>query len=308
MKPLVSLLLAVTAILPLSAQADIVFQNSFESPSVKSRTPKAAGGDISKANPAKPEEKPIWRRFDDQPNIGAEGGSMVAGVTNEMARTGTQSLFIEASKLSAPYIGAVFTTQPIPVEGGKYYKISLWGRNDAKKPLIRAAAQLFLKMQIDFYTDAATQTETGESQYLLQPLPGGKGRPPVIVPTAWNPVALHFGAPAKAKFMVVSCRCDSSAEKGAITGSIYFDDLTLETDQANASDLLLEQLKKEAELDQPGDKNANIDEMKDDDGDEDADPNADADDPASPDDTDVNKLPNPTPAPAKKLPTLPSKK
>ena len=246
MKPLVPFFFAVALFTPaLPAEAGVVFENSFETPAVTGRTPKAAGGDICKSERTKPDEKVAWQRFDDQPNIGAEGGSVVAGLTNEVARTGTQSLFIEASKLSAPYIGAFFSTRPIPVEGGKYYKMTLWGRNDAKKPLISAAAQLFLKTQIEFFTDEG-QTETGDNQYMLQPLPGGKGHPPSIVPTAWNPVGVRFAAPEKAKFMVVSFRCDSSAERGAITGAIYFDDFTVETDKQLPTDILLEQMFKEA--------------------------------------------------------------
>jgi len=295
MKPLVPVFIVVALAFPLFAGADVVFQNSFESPSVKTRTPKAAGGDISKADPAHPEEKPFWLSFGDQPNIGATGGSIIAGVTNEVARTGNQSLFIEASKLSAPYIGASFSTRPLPIAGGKYYKISLWGRNDAKKPLIRAAAQLFLKMQIDFFTDEG-KTETGDTQYLLQPLPGGKGYASTFVPTSWQPVGLHFGAPPKAKFMVLSFRCDSSAEKGAITGCIYFDDLTLETDLPNAADALLEQLKKEAEADYPEDKPAPTgDDSKEKDNSMDS--SNETEDPPSSDDTNVNTLPRPIPKP-----------
>ena len=251
MKPLLPFLFAAAIFLPaVPSRADVIFQTSFETPSVAGRTPKASGGDIAKADASKPGEKPVWQRFEDQPNIGAEGGSVVAGVTKEAARTGGQSLFVEASKLSAPYIGALFVTRPIPIEGGKYYKATIWGQNDAKKPLLCAAAQLFLKMQIDFFTDEG-KTETGESQYMLQPLPGGKGHPPTFVPNAWNPAGLHFGAPADAKFMVVSFRCDSSAEKGAITGAIYFDDFTVETDQATPADTFYEQIKKAAETDSP---------------------------------------------------------
>ena len=248
MKLLASLLFAAAILTPLfPACGGVVFESSFETPSVSGRTPKALGGDICKPDKS---GLPAWSRFEDQPNIGAEGGSVVAGLTNQLARTGTQSLFIEASKLSLPYLGALFVTRPIPIEGGKYYKISLWGRNDAKKPLISAMAQLFLKMRVDFFTDEG-KTETGESQYLLQPLPGGKGRPPTLVAAAWKPLGMHIAAPAEAKYMVVSFRCDSSAERGAISGTIYFDDFTVATDQQEPSDGLLQQLAKEAVSDEP---------------------------------------------------------
>ena len=222
MKLLAPLFFASVLALPnLAARADVVFANSFESPAVTGRTPKAAGADITKGEPQ------AWSCFEDQPNIG-EGGSVIAGLTKEVAHTGSQSLFIEADKLSAPYIGALLTSRPIPIQSGKTYKASLWGRNDARNPLISGAAQLFLKIQVDFFTDEG-KTDIGESQYLLQPLPGGRGRLPVFRSNAWNCVGLRFTAPAESKYMTVSFRCDSSAERGAISGTIYFDDFTLET-------------------------------------------------------------------------------
>ena len=228
MKHLASLLLAAALLPPAPrAHAGVVFETSFEFPAVAGRTPRAAGGDISVATPAKPGEKPAWSCFEDQPSSGAEGGGVTAGVTNQVARTGTQALFVEAASLSLPYLGALFVSQPIPIEGGKAYKACIWGRNDATTPLPAAPAQLFLKMRVDFYADEG-KTETGESQYLLLPLPGGgKGRPPSIVASAWSPVGLRFEAPVEAKFLMVSFRCDAHAEGGNISGTVYFDDFTL---------------------------------------------------------------------------------
>lgn len=214
--------------LALPAGAEVVFQSGFEVPAVKARTPKASGGDITQPDPAQPGGPPAWRRFEDQPHLDTEDGSVVAGVTQEVARSGKQALFVEVSKLSAPYVGALWVTHPIAIEGGKDYRASLWVRNDTQKPLLCAAAQLFLKMQVDFFTDEGN-TETGESHYLLQPLPGSKGHPPLIVSNHWTSVGLRFSPPADAKFMVVSFRCDSSAEKGAISGTLFFDDFTVET-------------------------------------------------------------------------------
>ncbi len=244
MKYLASLFFAAAILTPAPpAFAGVVFETSFESPGVTSQTPKAAGADISK--PSKPGEKPAWSRFEDQPNIGAEGGSVVAGLTNQIARTGTQSLFIEAAKLSVPFLGALFVSQPIAIEGGQYYKIGLWGRNDAKTPLVSAMAQLFLKIRVDFFSDEG-KTEIGESQYMLQPLPGSKGHTPLLLTDTWNMIGMRFNAPPSAKFMVVSFRCDSSAERGAISGIAYFDDFTVSTDQRQPADLLMEKLLKEA--------------------------------------------------------------
>lgn len=221
--PLLLVLLAPA--LPLLAQ-DVIFETSFEAPAVSGRVPKSAGGDPSKTPPSRPAQEPAWQRFEDQPNLGAEGGSVVAGLTNRMARTGQQSLFVEASRLSAPYIGAQWVTRAIPVKPGHPYRVVLWGRNDVQQPLRGGSAQLFLKIQVDFYTDDGL-TETGESQYLLLLLPGGNGREPFIAGNVWLPLGFAFEAPAGAKTMTVSFRCNSSAEKGAVSGLVYFDDFSV---------------------------------------------------------------------------------
>ena len=207
--------------------AGVVFYDSFEAPVVTGRTPRAAGGDLAKADPNRPGVAAAWSRFEDQPNLGEGGGSVVAGLTNQAARTGTQSLYIEATRLSAPYIGALFVSRPIPIDGGAGYKACIWGRNDPQNPLVQAAAQLFLKIEVDFFSDEG-KTEVGESQYMLHPLPGGKDHR--ILSTEWRSMGICFHAPAGAKTMVLSFRCDSSAEKGAITGALYLDDFTVETD------------------------------------------------------------------------------
>lgn len=213
---------------PFAAYAGVVFQDSFESPLVTGRTPKAAGGDPTKPNPAKPGEAPNWSRFEDQPDLGEQGSGIVAGLTNQRARTGRQALFVDATHLSAPFLGALLVTRLIPVVGEACYKACIWGCVDPQKPL-DAAAPLFLKIQVDFFSDDG-KTEVGESQYFLQPLPGGRGRPPCLLSTEWRPVSIRFAAPAQAKTMILSLRCNSSAEKGAVTGAVYWDDFTVETD------------------------------------------------------------------------------
>ena len=211
----------------LSARAGcvVLFESGFESPPVSGRTPRSAGGDPSQSRPAHPGEA-VWQRFEDQPNLGAEEGSVVAGLTNEIARTGAQSLFIEASKLCAPYIGAQWVTRPIPVEGGKSCRVNFWGRNDAKNPLVSEPAQLLLRLQVDFFA-ADGATEVGSSQYLLLPLPGFCGHMPMIVPDEWSPLGFEFKVPAGARSMRVSFRCDSRSDKGSISGVAYFDDFSV---------------------------------------------------------------------------------
>src|ERR1700712_3493484 len=58
----------------------ILEYGSFELPRVTGRTPKRNGGDFLKFTQGE------WMRFLDKPDD--EGGKLVAGVTNEVARTG----------------------------------------------------------------------------------------------------------------------------------------------------------------------------------------------------------------------------
>ena len=209
----------------------VVLESSFETPRVNGRTPRSAGGDIASPGAARLPggDPPVWGCFEDQPDICAGGGSVVAGVTNEVARTGAQALFIAVSRLSAPYLGASFATRPVPVEGGGCYAVRIWGRIPPGNPPSSAGeARLCLKIQVDFFT-ADGQTEAGESQYLLQPLPGGKSGPPLLGATGWTPLGLRVTAPREAKYMVVSFRCDSNAQNGAISGTFFLDDFCVET-------------------------------------------------------------------------------
>ena len=90
-----------------------------------------------------------------------------------------------------------------------------------------AAPQLFLKLQVDFFTDAGT-TQTGDSEYLLQALPGSPGYSPTFLDNAWRQLKKRVVAPADANHMVVTYRCDCSPDQGLVNGVMFFDDVTVE--------------------------------------------------------------------------------
>lgn len=220
---------------PFAAHAGVIFHDGFEFPAVTGRTSKAAGGDPARPDSAHPASTPAWSRCEDHPRLGSEGGGIVAGLTEGCARTGRQALFVEAARLDAPFLGALLVTRPIAVEGGGLYRACLWGLNDPGRPLTGGGARLLLSIQVDFFAGDG-RTEAGESRYFLQPLPGAAGRPPVLVSSQWQPVAIRFAAPPQARLMVVSLRCHACTENGAVTGAVCWDDFTVETAAAGETE------------------------------------------------------------------------
>ncbi len=223
-RPLLALILASALLTPLApASARIVEADSFETPQVASRTPKAAGGDPSlTATP--PGAPPFWQCLEDQPTIGCDGGSLVAGLSNEQARSGTQALYIEARHLCAPFIGVQWATRPLAIRANRYYSVTLWGRSAPGLPGQPPAPPLYLNVRVSFFCDKGEQ-ETGESVYLVIPLqgPAKKG----INATTWTPLRFGFEAPSGAKYMTVNYQCDGRASREAINGTVYFDDFSV---------------------------------------------------------------------------------
>ena len=261
MKPFV-LSLALATFTPFAfAETGVVFESSFEAPVIQTaRLPKALGGNIVNQG-----AKPQWLQFEDQPvavpmvttdeaqPAGAKppttgttaGGGIVAGIAADLARTGEQSLYLQADKLSVPYAGVVFSSAPIRVLPGKEYVVGIWGRNDPKNPLAAGSPQLYLKLQVDFFGDEGV-TQTGDSEYLLQALPGGVGYEPTFISAAWRQLRKRVVTPADANYMVVTYRCDLSPDKGSVSGAMYFDDVTVEG-EVPASDSKLVPVAKKSE-------------------------------------------------------------
>lgn len=241
MKSLIIALSLATATPFVLAEPGLVFQSSFEAPVVGGRTPKANGGDIANQG-----EKPEWVAFADDPIAGltthrphasgTNAGGIIAGVTNNMARTGDQSLFVEAKHLSVPYEGVVLGSAPIRIVPGQEYMVGIWGRNDASNPLTAALPQLFLKLQIDYFSDAGV-TQVGDSDYLVEPMPGSPDQPPIFTNSAWRQIKRRIVTPENAKYMTVIWRCESSPDPGSVSGVMYFDDVTVEGQVPSKADI-----------------------------------------------------------------------
>ena len=225
-------LIAFLACLQISAGgllADDILSNlgGFEQPTVSARTPKEKGGDPSVTG-----ERGLFWSFSHR--HGEKGGSLTAGLSNETSRSGSQSLYVEAEKFSARYEGAGIQTNPIPVVPGHTYKLSIWGKMDAKNPFVIQNRPIYLKMQTDFLAADKT-TQTGETVYLVQPIPGTKNRDPFFNEKTWTEFGTEFATPADAAYEVVTWRWESGSETGDTSGVIYFDDFTIQGDMPEQS-------------------------------------------------------------------------
>ena len=224
MKPLICLLALVGALPLSSTRGATLFENSFELPEIFGRIPKAKGGDFARQG-----TRPDWRHFEDIPNADAtkpDAGGIVAGLTTELARTGNQSCFIDSRKLATPYAGVTFMSRPFRVLPGKEYVVGVWGRSDAKTPLVVGTQQLYLKIQADFFSEDST-TQTGESNFLVQAIPGTAENPKFFTDSAWRQLSRRVTAPEDAKFMMLSLRVESGPEQTALSGVFYIDDVSV---------------------------------------------------------------------------------
>ena len=222
-------------------QAEDILSNlgGFEQPGVTARTRTEKGGDPSLSG-----EHGLFASFTHR--VGNKDGTITAGLTNEIARSGTQSIYIDVDKLSSRYEGAAIQSNPIPILPSHTYKTSIWGKMDSKKPFVIQNRPLYLKLQIDFFS-ADKLTQTGETVYLIQPIPGTKNREAFFDDKKWTEFGTEFSTPEDALFIVVTWHWDTGSEPGETSGLIYFDDFTVRGDMPAQSMLQLIQAEKEPE-------------------------------------------------------------
>ena len=198
--------------------AQLLNSGSFESPRVKERTQKNKGGSPTVGASSS------WIRFDTK--VGDEGGKLIAGLSNEMARTGKQSLFIQFDKLKAPKQGAELESGLVSILPGKPYHVSIWGRMNKKTALPIDQRLPYLKLFVYFF-QADKETECSEPVMRLQPMPGSKNRPPLFTTAKWTEYFTDVNAPEDAAFLKLTWRWDTPPDEGETNGVIYFDDATV---------------------------------------------------------------------------------
>src|SRR5687768_17140306 len=112
------------------AQPRVIENASFEQPKVEGRRSVLDG-----ATPVETETlKSSWTQL--YPSKKDEApGRIVVGLTNEIARTGSQSLYVDFEKIQKARKSAVLMSSLLPVKPEQPYKISIWGRLDRNRQL-----------------------------------------------------------------------------------------------------------------------------------------------------------------------------
>lgn len=188
---------------------------SFELPRVTERTPRDSGGSIISYGQGE------WATF--APNAAAKDGQVVAGLTNESAHSGKQSVFVQFKQAKAPSAGYELSTTLVPVKPTESYHVSLWGRLDEKDPIIVDQREPVLQLQVDFF-QADGETQTGESNLRVQAIPGDANRPHFFTSDRWTEYYADLEAPADAAFVKATWHFITPPEPGETNGIIYLDD------------------------------------------------------------------------------------
>ena len=188
--------------------------SSFESPAVTGRTLFADGGDVTHNG-----RGPGWTTM----QTSGTAGAVTAGVTNEIAHSGVQSLFIHFNHVAVADPGVMLVSNFIPILAGTDYYAGIWGRMDAKAPLDPQGRQAYLKLEVDFFAKDAS-TSVGDPFYSVQPLPGSKNHTPLYKTTAWKLYSVAVPAPAGAVFAQVTWRWETADDQGETNGVMFFDD------------------------------------------------------------------------------------
>jgi hypothetical protein len=193
--------------------------SSFERPRVKGRTPWDKGG-----NPA-PRSLGEWKSF--QPNSAVRNeGVMQAGLTDEIARSGKQALFVAFNKTKSVLGRYDLTSSLIRVRPNFTYRVSIWGRMDKPNPITIDQRIPAMRLQVDFF-QADRQTQAGESVIKAQTLPGVLNRGFVFTPDRWTEFMADVESPEDAAFIRITWTWNTPTDEGTTDGTIYFDDLGL---------------------------------------------------------------------------------
>lgn len=196
----------------------ILEYGSFELPRVQTRLPKLKGGNFLLFTSDE------WMDFHGEPD--SSHGSLVIGLTNEVSRTGRQSMYVEFNKLNKQRAEAMMVSQLIPIKADKPYRVGLWGRMDKKQALTLDQPLPLLRLQIDFF-QADGETQTGDQVFRVQPMPGSRDRAAFFVSQEWREYYADMQTPDDAGFIKITWSWTSPPEPGEINGVMFFDDATL---------------------------------------------------------------------------------
>jgi hypothetical protein len=212
--PIACLLVAASA--PYAAAENLLKNGSFEEPPVEGRGPVRGG-----ATPAGIGDESSFTQFLSMDR----SGKVAAGMTNELARTGKQSIFVEFNGAEKTK-GALLMTDLIPIKPGEKYRISIWGRTDAKKPLTLDQGRPYMQVEMEFYPEDQA-SRIGETEFRTQMIPGMTDRL-LFISSKWSEYYTDIRAPRRAEFLKLTFHWQSPKREGSATGIIYFDDAAVD--------------------------------------------------------------------------------
>ncbi len=222
---------AAISVAVLSADAENLLENaSFELPKITGATRVQDGGD-----PAKAESATSWADF----TTGEKGreGKIVVGMTDQIARTGKQSVFIDFPKVTEQAQRADLPATLISIKPAKPYRLSMWGRIDRERPLTLDERRPHVWVYIAFF-QADGETRVGDPVLAVKLIPGGviAGRKPdlVFVSSKWSEFAAEVTSPEGAAFIQVIWSWVIGKDEGETDGVIYWDDAAVEGERGSA--------------------------------------------------------------------------
>jgi hypothetical protein len=220
------------ALLLASSRAENLLENGgFELPKITGRTPASKGGD-----PSLPEEKTLWTSLLNESV--AKGGRLIAGMTDEIAHEGKQSLYIDFEKLTAPGQSVILSSELLPVQPNKPYRISIWGRLNRERPLALDERRPHLLVEVEYFA-ADQETQIGSAMYRVQMIPGsvvpGLGTRLLFVANKWSEYNTEIQSPTNSAFMKVVFNVNSSKEEGETDGVLYLDSAAVDGERGSAT-------------------------------------------------------------------------
>jgi ribosomal protein L24E len=207
--------------LVIPAAPDLLLNPSFEEPKVKGRVAAAEGGNPSKAD----ETKTNWSHFRVLLPDKEGEGKFTIGLTNEFARTGKQSVFVDLDKVTGINRRSYLMSDLMPIKPANTYRISIWGRTDKKRPLTLDQRLMYMKVEAEFFTPD-TENQSGDTENRTMLVPGNSKRI-YFVSNKWSEYVTTLRTPRDAGWMKVTFRWETTREKGETDGTIYFDDASV---------------------------------------------------------------------------------
>src|SRR5688572_11572565 len=124
-----------------SPAAQLLPSGSFESPRVKGRILRNAGGSPMRATQSD------WMQFDDK--VTEEGGRLKGGMTDEISHSGKQSIFVEYDKLTDDKAAVILSSKLVSILPAKTYRVAIWGRLPKKNALSVENRLAYLKLFVE---------------------------------------------------------------------------------------------------------------------------------------------------------------